>query len=444
MASPDNLRGARVVVMGLGLHGGGAAAARYCSRHGAEVTVTDLQDEQTLRPSLDALSGLPLRFVLGTHDTKDFARADLIVKNPAVPRTAPLLSSGAPIATDISLFFERFPGRAAAITGTKGKSTTASILHHLLRSRFPAARLGGNITVSPLLFVDDIDADTPVVLELSSFQLGDLAMTTTFRDRPPRFHAAAITNLMADHQNYYHSMDAYWADKAVIADGMDPDSLLVLAGNDEWSRSYHSRTPRRVLRRAELLADSLGPTIDRALRVPGAHTRVNALVAASLAKEFALTDADIESALPSFPGVPHRLETVGSLDGVTVVNDSAATIAEAALAAVRSFQNPVHLIAGGSDKQIGLDPFRQIGAAAASIHLLEGTATPRIAAILSDADASYTGPHQSLAVAMDAARNAAHRGDTIILSPGCASFGMFLNEFDRGDQFRALVQSLSA
>lgn len=461
-ASSD-LAGARVVIMGLGAHGGGAASARFCAEAGADVTVTDLRDESALGASVASLAGLPVRFVLGRHEPEDFRRADIVVKNPAVPRTAPLLREASRIETDISLFLARHRGPLLAITGTKGKSTAASALHRAISGRHPTARLGGNITVSPLTFVHELDGDEPVVLELSSFQLGDLLLTPAgIAGERPSFDVAAITNLLPDHQDYYDSMEAYAADKALVFAGQRPDGWCLLSDDDGWSRAYRAPHVSRVVRfTAERALPPAGSVagFDRGagvLRLDGGapvalvpeqttlvgrHMRVNLLYAGVAAHLFGIPADEVRRRTASFTGVAHRLEVVAVEHGVRYVNDSAATIAEAVVAALDSFDAPVHLIAGGSDKGLPLDEFAGIAARAASLHLLAGTATERIVRLLDEHGGSYAGPYDSLEAAFEAASSRARPGEVVLLSPGCASFGMFRNEFDRGNRFRVLVQS---
>lgn len=461
-ASSD-LSGARVVVMGLGAHGGGAASARFCAEAGADVTVTDLREESALRESVASLGDLPIRFVLGRHEPEDFRRADLVVKNPAVPRTAPLLREATRIETDISLFLARHRGPVLAITGTKGKSTTASALHHAISVRYPAARIGGNITVSPLTFVDELAGGEPVVLELSSFQLGDLLLTPVgLAGERPSFDIAAITNLLPDHQDYYDSMEAYAADKALIFSGQRPEQWCLLSDDDAWSRSYRPPHPSRTVRfvaeralppagsvaafdhgRGVLRLDGKTPIalVPEDTALTGRHMRLNLLYAGVAAHLFGIPADEVRRRTASFAGVRHRLEVVAVENRVRYINDSAATIAEAAVAALESFDAPVHLIAGGSDKGLPIDDFDEIARRAASLHLLSGTATDRIIELLEARGGSYAGPYDSLEKAYDAARDLARPGDVVLLSPGCASFGMFRNEFDRGDRFRDLVQS---
>lgn len=463
----SDLAGARVLVMGLGAHGGGAASARFCAEAGAEVTVTDLRTETDLASSVERLSGLPIRFVLGRHDPEDFRRADIVVKNPAVPRGVPLLEGVHRIETDISLFLAEYAGPVLAITGTKGKSTTASALHHVIAAQHPHARLGGNITVSPLTFLRELRGNEPVVLELSSFQLGDLLLTRIGEDGTlPPFPVCGITNLLPDHQDYYGSMETYAADKALIFSGQRQSGFCLLSSDDPWSRGFAPPDPERVIRISSRAGDATEAggrawidagravlelpaggerrtLLDRTPRVPGRHMLVNLLFAGVGAYLFGVPAATIRERLADFPGVPHRLEHVAAADGVRYVNDSAATVAEAARAAVESFSEPVHLIAGGSDKGVPLDDFVAIASRAASLHLLEGTGTRRIIELLDGANLPYAGPYSSLEEALVACRTLAAAGEIVLLSPGCASFGMFRNEFDRGDQFRSLVRRLT-
>lgn len=425
--------------MGLGLHGGGVASARYCAEAGARVTVTDLGSPERLAPSVAQLRDLDVRFVLERHDPEDFDTADIVIKNPAVPRSAALLKRARRVETDLSIFLAQHRGFRVAVTGTKGKSSTASLIHHLILGLHPSAKLGGNITLSPLSFLREGGQEAIVVLELSSFQLGDLPLSGAFHGRMPRFDLAVVTNLLPDHQDYYPSMEAYAADKALIAAGMNEDGVIYLPGTDPWSQTFSPSSPGTIVRAAEIESSALASLAASSLTIPGKHMRRNATVAAMIARRLGVTDHAISRSLSGFGGVPHRLERLGTISGITYVNDSAATIAEAALAAVQSFSQPVHLIAGGSDKGVPLELFAEIGVRVSSLHLLDGSATDRIVPLLSQAGVQYTGPHDSLGAALASAQSVARPESVILLSPGCASFGMFRNEFDRGDQFRALV-----
>lgn len=457
-----DLAGMRVTVMGLGLHGGGAETARFLHRNGAQVTVTDLRSRDALQSALEGLSALPLRFVLGRHEENDFRNADIVVKNPAVPRTSPLLPLARRIETDISLFLRFSRNPLLAVTGSKGKSTTVSALHHAVAGAWPDSRLGGNITVSPLSFLEDLSPAAPVVLELSSFQLGDLGLV---QDGIALLNPAVscITNILRDHQNYYHSMERYVSDKRVIYRSQGPAESAVFSHDDEWDAAWGprfaddcrasvfsvSRHPVPSLRRGAYARDGEAVFMlpDGETRIdlkgsvlPGVHQGVNLVTAGLMALLYGVPREIVASRLIDFPGIEHRLEPFAESNGVRYINDSAATIPEATLEAISSFHAPVVLIAGGTDKELSFEPFRSIGPRARRIYLLSGTGTERIMEILRGMGISFNGPFDSLDECVARVVADGEDGEVVLFSPGCTSFGMFLNEFDRGRRFKAAVR----
>ena len=470
-----DLSGRKITVMGLGVHGGGLHAARYLTTHGARVTVTDLRDERTLRHSVEQLPE-GVRLVLGRHEEEDFRSCDLVVKNPAVPRSAPYLQYAPAITTDIALFLATWATRSdrgplIVFTGTKGKSSTCCAATYIARGHYPATRLGGNITVSPLQYCDQIEAGAPVVLELSSFQLGDIAFCrTTNAGDDARLPAelprelffptipadvAGITNIFTDHQDYYHSMERYVEDKREIYRHLPPHATFLVGGDGAWDHSFTSEVER--LNGGVTIIDLKTPHDDllpERLSVAGAHGRRNVHFAALAARAIGVPHDVIRNRSKSFPGVPHRLEVTATTPYARYINDSAATIPEATRAAVDAFREPIVLIAGGSDK--GLDPTPIVEAAREATHrgggviLLDGSATTALRSLLSREGIAYEGVYSSLEGAVARATDLCRKLlvpreggvplPVILLSPGCASFGMFRNEFDRGDQFRALSQ----
>ncbi|WP_304241516.1 UDP-N-acetylmuramoyl-L-alanine--D-glutamate ligase [Gracilinema caldarium] len=475
--------------MGLGLNGGGLEAARYLATHGAQVTVTDLRDERVLRPSIQALEDLPIRFVLGRHEIADFKSADVVVKNPAVRPDSPYLAAARRIETDISIFLQENPARLFAVTGSKGKSSTSSALYWALaalrnktsRSQSPLfpgkAYLGGNITVSPLTFLDQLTAEDDVVLELSSWQLGDLRGRTVpvqgsegdkSRTRAllkPR--VAILTTILPDHLDRYGTMEAYVADKRVIYQGQDEQDVTIV-GSDSWGRSFAMETrgrPRiyqtwgadQVRSRQELdgwLAGPQGPGMARLsdgsiaevvpekTLVPGIHQKQNLLACALGLLDIGISPDLVREALGTFSGIEHRLEFFFENRGIRFYNDTAATIPEAAAAAVEAFDtNPV-LVTGGTDKNLDFSPLARACKKAKAVILLAGTGTEKLIPLLQAEGVSFQGPYDNLDRAVLAAISAAQRGDPVVLSPGCTSFGMFLNEFDRGNKWKEAVQRL--
>lgn len=454
----DELKDRMITVMGLGLHGGGIATARFLAEAGARVTVTDLRPRTTLQPSIDKLAGLDIRFILGEHREEDFRDSYMVIKNPAVPSNSPYLKMSRQIETDISLFLQLVSNPVIAVTGSKGKSTTVSAIYHVMQSVNPRTRLGGNITVSPLTFVNELEKNDPVILELSSWQLHDLGERDLLNPE-----IAVITNIMHDHQNRYKRFRDYVEDKKLIFRNQQSGSIS-LFGEDNWANEFSTETQGDVYRfyqerpdpdqmhRSGWLEKGRGwysedginseELVPLELKVPGEHFRLNMLIAAMVLRKKGLTPEIIRSGLSSFHGIPHRMEWFTTKNGVRFYNDSAATIPEAVAAAVESFEKKPLLIAGGTDKELDFQVLGKGLGHCKEIFLLEGSGTDKIIPVLQSHGIKWKGPYSSLEEALNKAYEKAVEGDSIILSPGCTSFGMFLNEFVRGDRFRELVYAL--
>ena len=464
--SRADLPGLRVTVMGLGLHGGGIATARFLAESGADVTVTDTQSEESLTDSVAALDGLSIRFVLGRHEIEDFRGADMVVKNPAVRPDSPYVVAARAVESDVSLFLRFCSSPILAVTGSKGKSTAATALHHCLLAAGRTAFLGGNITVSPLAFLDETGPDTPVVLELSSWQLADMRGLGVLKPE-----VALLTSIMPDHMNRYTSMEEYVADKRLIYADQGEGCCTVLNRDDLWSPLFAAETKAGVAWYADDRASAFsspgragawlegrpdsngrgpgrclvqpgGPVetvLPAELMVPGRHQRKNLLGAALALRIFGLKAAAIEEAMSGFKGVEHRLEAFAEKDGAVWYNDSAATIPQAVAAALESFDAPVVLITGGTDKNLDFEPVHRAYARAKAIVLLAGTGTDKLLQWLERDGTPYSGPFDDLEAAVRMAASLAREGDRVVLSPGCASFGMFLHEFDRGRKFKETV-----
>ena len=473
-----NFAGKKVLIMGLGLHGGGIESARYLASCGAELVVTDLRDEKILAPSMEKLASFTIRYVLGRHEIEDFRKADIVIKNPGVRTDSPFLKTARRVETDISIFLDACPASILAVTGSKGKSTVSSALHWALnesvREKTGPLRgkvfLGGNITFSPLAFLNELNENDTVVLELSSWQLGDLRGTNLLKPR-----AALITPIMPDHLDRYGSMEAYVDDKRLICQNQDKKDLIV-AKDDEWGRSFLERSSGRALVYSEKpLAEAAsggwiqnpeGPGFARILEnssrimevvperplIPGFHQKQNLLAAALALLDLGL-DADFtRDSLGRFPGIPHRLEFFRESNGIKFYNDSSATIPEAAAAAVMAFEEnkagktnqdlpqKLLLVTGGTDKELDFTPLAAAAAKAGGIILLAGTGTEKLKSLLDKEGVKFSGPFDSLDAAIRAAMETAHPGDSVVFSPGCTSFGMFLNEFDRGLKWKEAVE----
>jgi UDP-N-acetylmuramoylalanine--D-glutamate ligase len=462
-----DLKGKRVLVFGLGVHGGGLGVARWLVKQGAQVTVTDLKRAEELQPSLDALRGLPIEYVLGEHREQDFVNADLIVRNPGVPRESKWLKlaqeHSIPVEMEMSLFVERLPRGAVqviGITGTKGKTTATLMTGAILKRANPKTVVAGNLRVSALELLDQIDAETPVVLELSSWQLEALA---PHQVSP---HLAAITNITPDHLNRYRDMDDYAEAKAIIFRYQQPGDYVILNFDNKILTRFAPRAFGKVvwtsakrplnegaLREGEALVWKWGGArqgIMRVsdLRVPGEHNVENALTAIALTAAWGARPEQIADALAEFRGVEHRQEFVREVDGVRYVNDTTATAPAAAIAAIETFAPSAHsivLIAGGADKSLDFtEMVRVIVAKVKHVILLEGAATDKLAAAVRATGAKdiIAGRFDNLPAAVEKATSVAQAGDVVLLSPGCASFGMFANEFERGEQFKSIVNQM--
>ena len=437
--------------MGLGLHGGGLESVRYLLDSGAKVTCTDLRSEEELKPSLAALAGKDVRFVLGRHSREDFDDADIIVKNPAVPADSHWIKGRKNIETDISLFLKASDSPILAVTGSKGKSTVVTALHHILKQVHPGTRLGGNIAVSPLSFLQELKSEDPVVLELSSWQLADLRGRGVLRPS-----IACITNLMHDHQNRYDRFEDYEADKAVIFENLDPGSRAVFP-DDAYGRKWAADVGKQaVLIGADDggSAGGVGVQLDEkgrgwfiegntrelilpeTLRVPGEPFRINMLFASTMARLWGCKPAQVVGAQRSFTGVPYRMELFMKRRGLSFYDDTAATIPDATAAAVLAINGPVILIAGGTDKELDFSPLDAIAGIPKRVILLKGTATDSMIPRMKSAGTVIEGPFDDMGNAVEAAVRAAEPGDAVLLSPGAASFGMFRHEFERGDAFK--------
>ncbi len=483
------LHNKRILVMGLGIHGGGLGVARFLAAQGAKVTVTDLRGPDILAGSLAQLEGLPIEFVLGEHREEDFRNAEIVVRNPGVPRESHFLqiarSAGAAIEMEMSLFFRLCPAPILGITGTKGKTTTTLLTAAMVREQYPDAVAAGNLRISALEQLPLLRPDTPIILELSSFALEGLGEAQL----SPGY--AAITNLAADHLDRYHSFAAYADAKRQIYAWQRAGDVVALNADDPGTRTFFSETPpgRRIWFASSLVeiapeetlvAWRTGTLFQRSVigmqallkitdvQLLGAHNRMNIAAAAALALAFGVTPVAIRRAVQRFTGVEHRLEFTRTLNGVQYINDTAATAPDAAIAALASFSQPIILIAGGADKNL---PFEQLAdairARVKAVVLLQGSATEKLLIALSAAHtieeqksgdqearkpgneaATHNptsiihGPFGDFTTAINTAQQLAEPGDIVLLSPGCASFGMFRNEFHRGEEFRRIVGTL--
>lgn len=437
----------RVVVMGLGSFGGGIGVARFMSRHGADVLVTDVRNADDLADSLDQLDGLQIDYRLGGHNVSDFTTADLIVVNPAInPEGNRFLraaaAAGVSTTTEIRLLTKLLPNpnRTIGVTGSAGKSTVTAMTGHILRSCIGNEHVyvGGNIGGSLLESVDRIDNEDWVVLELSSFMLEGLALDCWSP------HVAVVTNVFANHLDRHQTLANYTAAKQVILDHQGPEDWAVLGPGLDNIMSPRAGHVHRL--------QAAPPQLN--LAVPGTHNQMNAHIAVCAASCAGIDQQQAEESLIGFTGLAHRLQLVCEHNGVCYYNDSKSTTPQAAVLAIQSFaptaseaivpQRPwqVHVILGGYDKGTDLTKLGQFaGEQCSGVYTIGSTGGAIAAAACGAASGCSDRVYrcQTLDAAVDLASRNARSGDVVLLSPGCASWDQFKNYEKRGAAFAQAV-----
>jgi len=426
--------------MGLGLLGRGVGDARYLASQGAELIVTDLKSREDLATSVEALSSFPnVTFVLGQHRLEDFRDRDFILKAAGVPLDSIYIAearkAGVPIKMSASWFKELSGIPLIGITGTRGKSTVTHMLHDILSAAGGKILLGGNVRgISTLALLEQATPEHTALFELDSWQLQG------FGEDHMSPELSVFTTFYPDHLSYYKDdIDVYLADKANIFLYQKPEDTVILGEQMALTviDKYESQIASKVIVAGEkILPEGLE------LLVPGEHNRYDAALALAAARALSVDDTISVKALEAFLGIPGRLELVALKDGVSYYNDTNSTTPEATIVALHALAEEggarINLIMGGHDKGLEMKNLLElIGESTKHISLLKGSGTDRVKEFLPDAPI-----FDSLEEAVADARSHAEPGDTILLSPAFASFGMFKNEYDRGDQFTAIVKGL--
>ncbi len=438
MTIHDFLKNKKILLLGLGRQGGGSGDLKFLLNHHYTTRVTDRDGAEAL-----GLTSLDPRatYHLGIEDPCDIDWCDLIIVNPAVADSHPLLvkarTLGKPYYTSIALFVAYSPIPCIGVTGTRGKTTTTTLLYEILNRAYPnQVLLGGNIPGSSGLFLfDKLDSKKYVVLELSSFQLHS-------------FHAlkispsyAIITNLYPDHLNRYSTMQQYQADKEAIVTYMLPSNII----------AYNADNPGSVAIAAAATGKKIPYTLDAALpyptQLPGAHNQSNIAASVTMAQQLGVNNEVIRQVVASFTGVNYRQQVIADLHGVTYINDTTATTPTATIIALRAQTKPTILICGGESKNIPHEDLHR--------EITNNEHVKKIVILGSHNLKDFTnslyntipekilGQFDTMNEAVMAAKNAANPGDVVLLSPGFSSFDLFKNEFDRGDQFNLCINNLT-
>ena len=402
---------------------------------------------------------------MGQHRTEDFTETDMVVKTPPAPWTnkhiKQALEKKIPVEIDSSLFFKLCHSPIVGVTGTRGKTTTASLIFEILKAADKNPVKVGIGQVAVLDKLRDLKKDNIVVFELSSWRLSALGRYKL----SPR--VAVITNIYPDHLNYNKLMADYIADKQNIFLNQKTSDVCVINHDNDILREMEGMIRSEIIRFSTgKISNGRTVYIDEGMihvnngiddkkvvavsevNLRGTHNLVNILASIGVAQALGIGVADIRKAIVEFRGLPHRLEFVRELDGVKYFNDTTATSPEGAIAGLNSFAEPIILIAGGSDKNLDMTELgKHIFAKTKGVIFLKGEATEKIIAAMK----KLTPPGapepeftviDSMDQAVELARLSAQKGDVILLSPGSASFGLFANEFDRGNKFKATVKNL--
>lgn len=441
----DFFKGKRVTLMGLGLLGRGVGDAQFLAECGADITVTDLKTDAQLYDSIERLKKFTnITFYLGGHSKEDFQNKDLILMAPSVPLDSIYIAeakkNNIPVRMSADLFAEFAQVPIVGITGTRGKSTVTHMIAHILKTAGKKILLGGNVRgVSTLSLLPQVTPDTIAVLELDSWQLQG------FREVRMSPQVAVFTTFFPDHMNYYGTMEKYFADKANIFLNQAPEDTLILGEQvvpfvKEYG--YEKKIPSHVV-----IAGSKNLPKQWKLQIPGEHNRYNAGLAAAAADALGIDTDTMCEALESFPGLEGRLEFLGEKNGVKMYNDNNSTTPEATIAALQALGNNknVVLIVGGSDKNLELGELvKEINENCKSLIPLAGSGTDRLLTSLmtSATRLPFLGPFSSIEQAVKEALAHASPGDIVLFSPAFASFGMFINEYDRNDQFKKAVENV--
>ena len=450
--------------MGLGLFGGGVGISRWLHKCGAKITITDLRSPNELKESILALADLKgITYHLGKHWINDFTKTDLVVVNPAVPPDSPYLmlakKNHIPLETENNLFCQLCPAPIIGVTGSNGKTTTAYLIAEMLKGIKSKIWLGGNIGGKSLIEkIHQIKDCDIVILELSSFQLEDL---TRIKKSP---HISVATNISPNHLDRHKTINNYIKAKKSIIYYQDKSDYAILNLDDkkirQWGKTlYFSRHKHpcngAFIHNNKIYTSSHGNkhivSDISDIKLPGDFNQENILAALSVAMIFKIPPSKLASVIKTFSGVEHRLEFVTKINGVKYYNDSIATNPTSTIGAINTVSGNIHLILGGYDKQL---PFNELAKVimlnyqrVKSTVLIGATADKIKDALLKCGQRYIQGEiiilkAKSLTEAVFLLKRIAKAGDTILLSPACASFDMFRNFAERGMLFKKAVKSL--
>ncbi len=451
------LKGKRVLVVGLGRSG--LAAALFLRRRGAQVTVSDVRSAEALGKEIPMLLEEGIAVEAGGHGLLTFRRQDLLVVSPGVPLDTPEIRQvrafGQTVLGEVELASRFLKGRTLAITGSNGKTTTTTLCGAILEASSVPTFVGGNIGIPVVALTEQSAEDGWNVLEMSSFQLETIE---TFRPR-----IAVLLNVTPDHLDRHGSFENYREAKEQIFVNQQADDYLVLNADDPVTQGaaarargqvfWFSRT--RVVRQGAFVLNGVvmfraseqgtaEPVLPvAAIPLKGEHNLENVLAAVAACRLAGVPAEVIHETVSRFRAVEHRLEFVAQVAGVDYYNDSKATNVDAAAKAVASFDQGVHLILGGKDKDSDYRTLAPVLAGRVRAVYLIGAAAEKIELHLRSAGGIPMRRSGTLAGAVEQAAGAAVPGDTVLLAPACSSFDQFRDYEQRGERFKELVRELA-
>lgn len=443
----------------------GLSLARYLTKHGAKVTINDKKMPHELQEEQDSLKDINVEWMLGAHFSSLLKGKDLVCLSGGIPLDLPLVRDAQrrkiPLSNDTQIFLEAVPCRTIGITGSAGKTTTTTLVGRMAKEAFRKTEnkvwVGGNIGDPLLNYVDEMKEDDLAILEISSFQLDQMSVSP---------HIAALLNVTPNHLDRHGTMKAYAAAKARLLQNQKAEDIAIIGRDDEGALAMKNFSPGKLFTfgskplvegesgtyplndyiyfRDDRMDIPLIPT--ESIHLRGKHNLLNVLAAATIGFVAKFPSKAMDAALKDFYGVEHRLELVREWKGAAWYNDSIATAPERAMAAVRSFDEPIVLILGGRDKKLPWGKLAELIRQRVDHVVLFGEAAQKIAAAMGGSrvgERPYTISHCiGLKDAVKAAAKVVEEGDVILFSPGGTSFDAFKDFAERGESFRELVRGL--
>lgn len=429
------LKGKKIAILGFGKEG--QATFEYLQGHGIPVSAV-LDGKDSLTPDQqDVIKKTAAEFIGGSKYLDTLNDYEVIFRSPGMPRMHPKLlafKDQEAILSNTKLFFELCPCPIIAVTGTKGKTTTVSIIYEVAKAAGKKVFLGGNIGEPPLAFLKDLSPDALAILEVSSFQAQDLHKSP---------HVGVILNVTHDHLDdgtfraaSHASNQEYLLAKAqLIAHQTDKDVAILHSELGDIFKN--SGRGRKIIMNPEEFKNW-------SRRIPGEHNLENISAAVLTCRELGISEEVIKSVIEKFAGVQFRLQTVAEKHGVTFINDSASTNPDSTIAAIHSFTRPLVLILGGAEKGLDYSELGKLIRNSSHVKALVviGQIAPKILAAVEGFTGKIITGALNMTQIISQVNSVTEPGDIVLLSPAAASFGMFENSKDRGHQFNRAIESL--